>query len=133
MSLFSIPTAKLGKLGENYAASFYRLRGYSIVARNARSAAGEVDLVLRRGATLVIAEVKTRQTRRAGEGHEAVNRTKRERLIRLGDYYATKYPDAQLRYDIVSLFWNGWRFEVSHFEDAFQPIADAHFPWKWRG
>ena len=128
-----LPTAKLGKLGENHASWFYRLRGYSILARNARSHAGEVDLVLRRGATLVIAEVKTRQTRTAGEGHEAVNRAKRERLIRLGDYYATKYPEAMLRYDIVSLFWNGWRFEVSHFEDAFQPVADAREPWKWRG
>ena len=127
-----IAVARLGKLGERYAAGLYRVRGYSIVARNARSQTGEVDLVLRRGSTLVIAEVKTRQTRTAGEGHEAVNRQKRERLIGLGDRYAALYPDAQLRYDIVSLFWNGWRFEVSHFEDAFQPIADAHSPWKWR-
>src|SRR5687768_18382800 len=66
-----IAVARLGKLGERYAAALYRVRGYSIVARNARSQAGEVDLVLRRGATLVIAEVKTRQTRTAGEGHEA--------------------------------------------------------------
>lgn len=125
--------AKLGKLGEQRAAWFYRLRGYSIVARNARHAAGEVDLVVRRGPTLVIAEVKTRQTRTAGEGHEAVDRAKRERLIRLGDHYARRYPDAQLRYDILSIFWNGWRFEISHFEDAFRPVADARSPWRWRG
>lgn len=122
----------LGRLGENHAAWFYRLRGYSIVARNLRLPAGEIDLVVRRGRTIVIAEVKTRQTRLAGEGHEAVTRIKRERMIRLGDQYAARHPDAQLRYDILSIYWNGWRFEVTHYEDAFQPVADAVRPWIWR-
>jgi putative endonuclease len=127
-----IAIAKLGRLGERRAAWFYRLRGYAILARNARSHAGEVDLVLRRGRTLVIAEVKTRQTLVAGEGHDAVDRRKRERLIALGDHYAAKHPDAQLRYDIVSIFWTGWRFRVSHFADAFRPVADGRTPWRWR-
>lgn len=124
---------ELGQRGERRAAWLYRLRGFQVIARNERTRAGEVDLVLRRGNTLVIAEVKTRQTRFAGEGHEAVDRRKRERLIRLGDHYASIHPDAMLRYDIVSLYWTGWRFEVTHFEDAFRPIADAHSPWEWRG
>ncbi len=128
-----LPVAELGKMGERRAAWFYRLRGYTIVARNARHAAGEVDLVVRRGSTLVIVEVKTRQTLTAGEGHDAVDRRKRERLIGIGDHYAAKHPDAQLRYDIVSIFWNGRRFEVSHFEDAFRPVADPRMPWLWRG
>jgi putative endonuclease len=123
---------QLGKLGESRAAWFYRLRGYSIVERNLRLRGGEIDLVLKRGATIVIAEVKTRQTRFAGEGHEAVNRAKRERMIRLGDQYAARHPDARLRYDILSIFWTGWRFVVTHYEDAFRPIADAKRPWLWR-
>ena len=123
----------LGKLGESRATWFYRLRGYSIVARNLRFRAGEIDLVVRRGATIVIAEVKTRQTRSAGEGHEAVTRVKRERMIRLGDQYAAQHPGAQLRYDILSIFWTGWRFVVTHYADAFRPIADSRRPWLWRG
>ena len=119
-------------MGERRAAWFYRLRGYSILERNARLPAGEIDLVVKRGATVVIAEVKTRQTNVGGEGHEAVDRRKRERLIRLGDQYVVKHPDAQLRYDILSLFWNGRRFVVTHFPDAFRPIADPHRPWIWR-
>ena len=128
----ALPAARLGKLGERRAAWFYRLRGYSIVARNERLAAGEVDLVVRRGSTLVIAEVKTRQTLAAGEGHEAVDQPKRERLIRLGDHYAARHPGLQLRYDILSLFWTGWRFVVTHYADAFRPVADAREPWRWR-
>jgi putative endonuclease len=123
--------AKLGQLGERRAVWWYRLRGYSIIGRNERHAAGEVDLVARRGSTVVIVEVKTRQSLNAGEGHEAVDRRKRERLVRLGEHYAARYPTAQLRYDIVSIFYTGWRFIISRYEDAFRPVADASHPWRW--
>ena len=123
---------ELGRRGERRAAWFYRLRGYRILERNARLPAGEIDLVVKRGATIVIAEVKTRQTDVAGEGHEAVDRVKRERMIKLGDQYAARHPRAQLRYDILSIRWTGWRFVVTHYADAFRPIADAHRPWIWR-
>ena len=122
----------LGRRGERRAAWFYRLRGYAILERNARLPAGEIDLVVRRGATIVIAEVKTRQTLLAGEGHEAVTRKKRERMIRLGDQYAARHPEARLRYDILSIYWTGRRFLVTHFADAFRPVADARRPWIWR-
>jgi putative endonuclease len=119
----------LGRKGERRAAWHYRLRGYRILARNARLPGGEIDLVVKRGSILVIAEVKTRQTRSAGEGYEAVTRAKCEQMIRLGDLWAARHPEAQLRYDILSLYWNGWRFIVTHFADAFRPIADARRPW----
>lgn len=124
---------ELGRKGERRAAWFYRLRGYRILERNARLPAGEIDLVVRRGRTIAIAEVKTRQTNVAGEGHEAVDRRKRERMIKLGEQYAARHPEAQLRYDIVSIYWTGWRFVVTHYPDAFRPVADAQRPWIWRG
>jgi len=127
-----LPAAVLGRIGERRAAWFYRLRGYSIVGRNVRLPAGEIDLVARRGTTIVIVEVKTRQSALGGEGHEAVDRRKRERMIRLGDQYAARHPDACLRYDIVSIRWTGWRLVVTHFPDAFRPVADARRPWIWR-
>lgn len=82
---------------------------------------------------IVIAEVKTRQSNVAAEGHEAVDRVKRERMIRLGDQWAARHPEAQLRYDILSIRWTGWRFVVTHYADAFRPMADARRPWVWRG
>src|SRR6476661_2840242 len=124
-------TATLGRAGERRAAWFYRLRGYRIVDRNVRLRGGEIDLVVRRGSTLVIAEVKTRQSLAAGEGFVAVDRKKRERMIGLATQYAARHPDLQIRYDVVSLFWNGRRFVVSHYPDAFRPVADARQPWKW--
>lgn len=129
----AIAVARLGRAGERRAAWFYRLRGYRIVGRNVRLSGGEIDLVLRRGRTLVIAEVKTRQSRAAGEGYEAVDREKRKRLVRLADEYvgSKRLRDVVIRYDVLSLFWTGRRFVVSHFPDAFRPVADARYPWKW--
>lgn len=128
----AIPIAKLGPMGERRAAWFYRVRGYRIVERNLRTKAGEADLVVRRGNTVVIAEVKTRQSRAAGEGHEAVDQKRRERMIRIGDVVTANDPGVRLRYDILSLYWTGRRFVVTQYADAFQPIADARSPWKWR-
>jgi Holliday junction resolvase-like predicted endonuclease len=76
--------------------------------------------------------VKARQSLAAGAGHESVDRRKREQLIRLGDQYVDRFPDLQLRYDILSLYWNGRRFVIEHFPDAFRPMADASHPWRWR-
>lgn len=123
----------LGRAGERRAAWFYRLRGYRIVATNLRLASGEIDIVARRRAVVVVAEVKTRQSLTAGEGHVAVDSHKRARLIRLGDQYlATMRVPVALRYDVLSLFWNGRRFIVSHFADAFRPMSDTRQPWRWR-
>ena len=103
------------------------------MARNLRLRSGEIDLVVRRGRTLVIAEVKTRQSLGAGEGYEAVDIRKQRRLVALADEYVARHGTngLDLRYDVLSLFWNGWRFVVTHYADAFRPVADARHPWKW--
>jgi putative endonuclease len=126
-----IDAARLGRIGELWAAVFYLLRGYRIVGRNVRLRGGEIDLVLRRGRTLVVAEVKSRQC--AVEGHLAVGVHKRARLMRLADeVLARTRGPVELRYDILSLHWTGWRFMVSHYPDAFRPVSDPVRPWKWQ-
>lgn len=99
---------------------FYRLRGYRIIGVNVRRKEGEIDIVARRGRMLAICEVKTRQSTRFGEGWESVDKRKERQLSRLADYYVAKFPDCQIRYDILSLLWTGWRFKVTYFHDAFR-------------
>jgi putative endonuclease len=124
--------AVLGSRGERRAVWFYRLRGYSIVGRNVRMRSGEIDLVVRRGRALVFVEVKTRQSLAAGEGYESVDRAKQLQLVRLVDEYLAKHAHVgDVRYDVLSLFWNGRRFVVRYFRDAFRPVSDARQPWKW--
>ena len=123
----------LGAMGERRAAWHYRLRGWQVVARNVRSRGGEIDLVVRRGRTLAFVEVKTRQSLAAGEGWGAVDGRKRQQLIDLASAYLARHPHGgEVRYDVLSLFWSGRRFVVTHFADAFRPVADPHRPWRWR-
>jgi putative endonuclease len=127
-----IPSRQLGKRGERRGAWYYRLRGYRIVARNVRLRGGEIDLVVRRGSMLVFVEVKTRQSLAAGYGVDAVDRRKKLQIIGLTSAYLARHPhEGEVRHDILSLFWNGWRFRVTQFADAFRPVSDSHYPWRW--
>ncbi len=51
---------KRGRQAERIAAWWLRLKGWQIVGRRLRTAAGEVDLVARKGAMLAFVEVKAR-------------------------------------------------------------------------
>ena len=73
----------LGRYGERIAADHLAAQGMVVLDRNWRCDEGELDLVLRDGATLVACEVKTRTTLDHGTPHEAVTDAKLERLRRL--------------------------------------------------
>jgi putative endonuclease len=46
-----------GRIGETTAALWLNFQGWSIIARRVRTAVGEIDLVARRGGTLLFVEV----------------------------------------------------------------------------
>jgi putative endonuclease len=95
----------LGAAGEEAVAQWYLAKGYSVVARNWRVRAGEIDLVVRRDATIVFCEVKTRRGDSFGLPSEAVTFKKQARLRMLavqwlGDNHAR--ADV-LRFDVASV------------------------------
>jgi putative endonuclease len=53
------PRHATGRLGEDLAAAHLKRLSFTIVARNVRTRAGEIDLIAFDGVTLVFAEVKT--------------------------------------------------------------------------
>jgi putative endonuclease len=55
-----------GRRAEQIAALFLQLKGYRILARRVRTRVGEIDLVARKGETLVFVEVKARATLDSG-------------------------------------------------------------------
>ena len=101
-----------GQAGEDRAAAWYRARGYVVLARNWRCREGELDLVVRRGRTLVFVEVKARRTDRFGLPAEAITPTKQQRLRTLARRYleASDVRATVLRFDVVSIL--GGRLEV---------------------
>lgn len=76
-------TQALGAYGETLAAQHLVKRGMVLLDHNWRCDAGEIDLVLRDGRTLVFCEVKTRRSVARGTPQEAVTAAKVARLRRL--------------------------------------------------
>ncbi len=78
--------------------------GYRVLARNVRLPGGEIDAVCLDGPTLVIVEVKRRDSRTFGSALGAVDSRKRATLRRIAaDYAQIVAPSAKLRFDVVAL------------------------------
>ena len=101
------PEQAMGRRGEDLAHRYLRRRGYIIVARNYRLAAGdaEADLIARQGEEVVIVEVKTRATADFGPPERAVGPEKQRHLLRVAREYARKtdVPLENMRIDVVAI------------------------------
>jgi putative endonuclease len=116
----------LGRAGEDAAARFLEHRGYRILARNVRADGVELDLVARKGPTLVVVEVKTRSSKRAGAAEEAVDRRKQARLVRGARGWAHAHDSRahRVRFDVIACEATATGFRVRHWEAAFDASSD---------
>jgi len=112
----------LARRGENLAARFIAGLGYKILARNYRSAVGEIDIVARDRDTLVFVEVKTRADDDP-RPEDQVNRGKQHRLTRAAKSYLARYgsPPPGARFDVVAIVWaDGKEPVIRHTQHAFE-------------
>jgi putative endonuclease len=72
--------AGTGAEAERRARRHFRLRGYRIVAENVWAAGYELDLIVRRGRSLVVCEVKSKGGHGRGHPAEMVGAEKQRRL-----------------------------------------------------
>ncbi len=95
----------LGAHGEKLAARWYVQAGYEVVARNWRCEIGEIDLLVRRGDELIVAEVKTRVSDRFGSPAQAVNFAKQRKLRALAGAWLAASGERyeEVRFDVVSI------------------------------
>jgi putative endonuclease len=84
---------QLGRDAERRVRRFYRLRGYRVLAANARAGGNELDVVLRRGRRLVFCEVKARSGAGFGDPAEAVGAEKARRLRRAAEGFIARRPE----------------------------------------
>lgn len=107
---------ELGRAGEARAESLLSKAGYRLLARNLRLPGGEIDLLFLDGSTLVVVEVKRRESSGFGSALAAVGRSKRATLRRIAaDYAQIVAPHACVRFDIVAI--DGER--MTHHRNAF--------------
>lgn len=95
-----------GQRAETVAAWWLRLKGWRILARGFSigrgRAAGEVDLIIRRGQVLAFVEVKARAT--LAQAADAITPRQRDRIRRAAQAFLAQRPDLAghvLRFDAV--------------------------------
>lgn len=76
----SVDRVARGRVGEQVAAAFLSARGYRVLAKNQRTPLGELDLICRHRADVVVVEVKSRCTDDYGTALEAIGPRKAARL-----------------------------------------------------
>lgn len=96
-----------GRAGEERATRHLQAHGYTVLDRNWRCGAGELDIVAARAGELVVVEVKTRRTEWFGHPFSAIDRRKRDRLWRVACAWIVAHPDAArrrtLRLDVIGI------------------------------
>jgi putative endonuclease len=93
-----------GRAAETIAAAFLVSQGLSILLRNYRRRAGELDIVARDQKTLIIAEVRTRSSNTFGGAAASVGFRKQSRLIRAAAQLLQQRKDLaalRVRFDVV--------------------------------
>ena len=101
-SLFNRKQA--GDAAERVAEQYLVKQGMTLLERNYRIRQGEIDLVMRDGATLVFVEVRMRKDARFGGAAASIGHRKQQRLIAAAQHYlAGKSPLPPCRFDAVLL------------------------------
>lgn len=103
---------------ERRAARWYRLRAYRILDANRWLAGYELDLVVRRGSTLVFCEVKSKRGDGFGDPLEMVTAEKARRIRRAAEQWLVANPrlgGLDVRFDVIAERSG----RIEHVPDAF--------------
>lgn len=94
----------LGNKGEDAVCRYIEKYGYRIIERNFVCKKGEIDIIAENNDTIAFIEVKSRKEDSMVSGAEAVNYTKKMRIIKTAAYYTYKNPlTKQPRFDIAEV------------------------------
>jgi putative endonuclease len=113
-----------GQCAEELAVVYLAARGLELLARNMRCKAGEIDLVCRDGATLVLIEVRQRARSDFGGALASVGVPKRRKLIRAARFLLQTRPAWRrriVRFDVVAVQGDPCgAHEIAWIKDAFR-------------
>ena len=110
---------KIGKWGEEAVAAYLTQRDYGIIARNARTPYGEIDIVAKQADITIFVEVKTRTSNKMGLPEESVNPRKQAHMVACAEYYAGENAIDHWQIDVFSVEGKvGVEPKITHFENA---------------
>jgi len=112
---------KIGKWGEDAVATYLAQRGYEIIARNARTPYGEIDIVAKQADIMIFIEVKTRTSMKMGLPEESVNLRKQAHMLACAEHYAAENAIDHWQIDVISVEGKvGLEPKITHFANAIQ-------------
>jgi putative endonuclease len=98
-------TRAVGARVELRARLHYLVRGYRVLATNAWAGGNELDLVVRRGRSLVFCEVKAKSGAGHGDPLEMVGPEKQRRIARAAEAWLAAHPelsDLEMSFEVVA-------------------------------
>ena len=114
---------EIGKIGENLACKYLKKNKYIIIDRNFSCKQGEIDIIAcdERKKELVFIEVKTRSNLKYGRPSQAVDKIKRNHIIRSAKYYnyKNKIQNIPIRFDVIEILLNNSCYKINHIKQAF--------------
>lgn len=114
-----------GQRAEELALEHLEARGLTLVTRNFRCRAGEIDLVMQGRGTLVFVEVRSRRSSRFASPLESVDFRKRGKLVRTAGYFLVRYGAFRhhaVRFDVVAVEGpSPAGYRLQWVRDAFRP------------
>ena len=108
---------RFGKRAEAWVATWLRLKGFRVLARNFRVGPGEIDIIATRGGCLVFVEVKARED---GADLGFFRPRQRRRIERAAQAFLAAHPaltTRDCRFDLVVV--SPWRWP-RHLEGAWR-------------
>ncbi len=112
---------QLGQAGEQAAARFLKISGFTLVAQNYRTPAFEIDIIAREGDVLSFVEVKTRSNLKKGFPRESILPAKQQKIILGATHYLKnkKLFNQRVRFDVVEVLYRGKTPEITLIRNAF--------------
>jgi putative endonuclease len=112
---------ELGKIGEEIAAQYLLRSGYKILRRNFYFDKAEIDIIAQKEeGTIVMVEVKTRNSSFFGDPQDFVTKNKIKLLVKAAnEYIVSNELDVEVRFDIIAVLKNQKMEQLQHFENAF--------------
>ncbi len=109
---------KRGNQAEDKALSYLTNKGYKLLQRNFTTKAGEVDLIMQDGESLVFIEVRYRKNADFGGAAASITHKKQQRIIKAALAYQQKHaPQSSMRFDVVAI--EGIDDTLNHIINAF--------------
>jgi putative endonuclease len=104
----------IGIWGEDLARTYLEENGYAIIARNVRTAHGEIDIIASKDELIVFVEVKTRTSHVFAYPEASVTPRKQTHMLSAAEAYLDQHPE----------FSDSWQFDVIAIEG--KPGGQAH-------